>query len=82
MGDAAEVLGGFDRRVPELYRQPMKTKHAPFASRAARVVAGVAVAVTLSGIFTVPLAYAADEAKPAGEQAVADRYVVAVSGMT
>jgi hypothetical protein len=48
----------------------------------ARIVAGAAVAVTISGVLSPPLVRGGDEAAQVGEQQAAGRYVVAVSGMT
>lgn len=62
----------------------MRKKHSrtSFPFRLARVVVGLAVVVTVSGAVAVAAARAADENKPAAEHAVADRYVIVVSGMT
>ena len=46
------------------------------------MVAGATVAIALSGGLGAAVVAAADDAKPAGDAAVADRYVVTVSGMT
>jgi len=46
------------------------------------MVAGAAVAITISGGLGATVLRAADDTKPAGDAAMADRYVVTVSGMT
>ena len=52
--------------------------------RVGRLAAGLSLVavVALSGFANSPDVRAQDQAVPAGEQAVADRYIVTVSGMT
>jgi hypothetical protein len=72
----------FDGLLSGLYRCDMHKTHARSRFRAASLVGCAALSLLVCGLHGARPVYGADPATPAAGQAVGDRYVVAVSGMT